>query len=151
MASNKSVQKLLQNILKDNKIEILPIDQAFYKVTKLESAEPIIANTAIEKNGHFIVFAQINRNSLLIFDPLASDLTKYIIEPLAKSFDSVYFNLQQLQDNESEFCSIFCASFAVHLVKKREISEYFDLFSRNDLTLNDGYATDYLFKEIYRL
>ena len=148
MATNESLERLLRYTINQN-VKILPFEKGMKKVKIMKTRNVIVMNTAPEfiKQGHFIVIIKHSKNEIIIFDPLASEYTDLLLQPLFKNFNTLFINKKQIQSNESEFCSLFCASFLIAFYNHKNIDDYFNQFSRN-LKLNDMYVIKYLFNEL---
>ena len=151
MASNESLRKLLGHTLNQD-IQILPFHEAIKEAKHMKTGNALVMNSAAEfiKEGHFLVLIKYDNDQILVFDPLASKYTDFLLQPLFKNFHTLFINKVQVQNNESEFCSLFCASFLIAFFKHKNIENYFNHFSKK-LKINDLYVIEYIFNELQNI
>ena len=77
----------------------------------------ILTESSNKRIGHFILLYIARDGSVVIFDPIGTDLTKIPSE--IKEFicnnKSVKFNVKQLQGPNSCLCGVFCIFFSIYL------------------------------------
>ena len=149
MASNHSLKVLAEKIF-GKRVKISSLNKLLNEINITRKLSPCIFNTAEEGVGHFIAAAPLDERSVVLFDPLASKITEIIMEPLNNIFNNVYINHDQIQDEESEFCALFCLGFINHFLKGGGMSSYFEMFTKDNLRYNDQVIYDYLMLEIVK-
>ena len=148
MASNHSLEKLCNKIFK-KKVKISSLNNLLNEINITKKISPCIFNTVEEGAGHFLAITQTKNGNILLFDPLASEITKIITEPLNSIFPVIYINRKKVQSDESEFCALFCLGFLNQFLKGEGISAYFEMFNeKNNLINNDRIICEYLMSEI---
>ena len=97
-----------------------------------------------EEGTHFVaVFA--NKEKIFYFDSLGLKCeNKYINSFIETSGREIKENNVQIQSYNSIFCGYFCLSFIIFMTKKYEYDKYFEIFSKNNLKLNDTITVDLL-------
>ena len=148
MASNHSLETLCDKIFK-KKVKISSLNNLLNEINNTKKISPCIFNTAEEGMGHFLAIIQTKNGHILLFDPLASEISRIITEPLNSIFPVIYINHKKVQSDESEFCALFCLGFINHFLKGEGSSSYFEMFyEKNNLIHNDRIIYEYLMSEI---
>lgn len=99
-----------------------------------------------EEGSHFVaIFA--NKNEIYYYDSLGLKCeNKYILSFLNLSGRKIIENKIQIQSYDSIFCGYFCLSFIIYMSKKYCYKEYFKIFCKNNLKLNDMIVVELLLK-----
>ena len=97
-----------------------------------------------EEGSHFVaIFA--NKNEIYYYDSLGLKCeNKYILTFLKTSGRKIKENNIQIQSYDSIFCGYFCLSFVIYMTKQYNYKEYFKIFCKNNLKLNDKIAVELL-------
>jgi hypothetical protein len=90
-----------------------------------------------EEGSHFVcVYA--NKGIIFYFDSLGLKCeNEYILNFLRTSGRVIKENNIQIQSYDSIFCGYFCLSFLLFMTHKNDYKNFFNLFNKNNLKLND--------------
>jgi hypothetical protein len=88
-----------------------------------------------------------NKNEIYYYDSLGLKCeNKYILSFLNLSGRKIIENKIQIQSYDSIFCGYFCLSFIIYMSKQYSYKEYFKIFCKNNLKLNDIIVVEMLLK-----
>ena len=141
-------EKMLDNHYLERVLMPWSITRAITSVDRLNHLElantslpyALIVNTApYPQNGHWLTLIFNSTGSCIFFDPLGASLPHQpdeISSFIAKNSISVEFNLNQIQDINSNFCGFFCISKIISFMLNESHLEFSNHFAR-DTMLND--------------
>ena len=95
-----------------------------------------------EKGSHFIAVS-ISENQILYFDSFGSLQTNSNIEKYLKRYKKrILYTKYQIQHLISSHCGFFCISFILCMESKISIQNFFKMFYKKKLYLNDFICVD---------